>query len=75
MAAQNGSSLSNLQLELLKLYSYNVSDDQLREIRRLLADYFAQKIDAEMNQLWQEKTWSNETIEAWKTEHLRSSKA
>lgn len=43
--------LSNVQIELLKLYPYDVSDDQLRDIRKLLADYFAQQIDNEMNGL------------------------
>lgn len=41
--------LSNLQLELLKLYPYTVSEEELKEIRRLLSEYFARKIDEEMN--------------------------
>ncbi|WP_460673397.1 hypothetical protein [Larkinella ripae] len=64
--------LSNLQLELLKLYPYTVSEEELKEIRRLLADYFAQKIDEEMIQLSQEKNWNGQTLENWKSEHLRS---
>ncbi|ADB38438.1 hypothetical protein [Spirosoma linguale] len=67
--------LSNLQLELLKLYPYTVSEEELTDIRQLLADYFAQKIDREMSQLWQEKSWNDQTIEQWKTEHLRSGTA
>ncbi|WP_460968974.1 hypothetical protein [Spirosoma migulaei] len=66
------SKLSNLQMELLKLYPYAVSDTELTEIRLLLADYFAKKIDDEMNQLWQEKGWNEQTIEGWKNEHMRS---
>ncbi|QDK83374.1 hypothetical protein EXU85_34130 [Spirosoma sp. KCTC 42546] len=66
------SKLSNLQMELLKLYPYAVSDTELTEIRLLLADYFAKKIDSEMNQLWQEKGWNEQTIEGWKNEHMRS---
>ncbi len=62
-------------MELLKLYSYNVSDEELTDIRRLLAEYFAQKIDDEMNGLWVDQGWSEETIEGWKTEHLRSPSA
>jgi hypothetical protein len=31
--------LSNLQLELLKLYANNISDEQLVEIKLLLANY------------------------------------
>lgn len=65
--------LSNLQLELLKLYSYNVSDQEVRDIKKMLADYFSKKIDDEMNQLWEDKAWDAQTIENWKNEHLRSS--
>jgi len=35
--------LSNLQLELLNVFSRPVSDDDLRAIQKFLANYFAQK--------------------------------
>ncbi|MPR33160.1 hypothetical protein [Salmonirosea aquatica] len=70
--SQSSSRLSNLQLELLKLYPYNVSDNEVRDIKKLLANYFANKIDSEMDQLWDEKAWDAQTIEGWKKEHLRS---
>ncbi len=73
VSQQQHNRLSNLQLELLKLYSYNVSDEELKDIRRLLADYFAKKIDQEMDSLWEAKEWNEQTIESWKNEHLRSS--
>jgi hypothetical protein len=63
--------LSNLQIELLKLYPYSVSESELKDIQRLLADYFAEKIDKEIDQLWENNTWNDETIESWKSEHLR----
>ena len=64
--------LSNLQKELLKLYPYNVSDTELKDIQKLLADYFAGKIDNEMDQLGEQNNWDEKTIESWKSEHLRS---
>lgn len=64
--------LSNLQIELLKLYPYSVSEKELADIRKMLADYFAQKIDSEMDQLWEQNDWNDQTIESWKSEHLRS---
>ncbi|GAA4458211.1 hypothetical protein GCM10023189_30070 [Nibrella saemangeumensis] len=69
------SKLSNLQIELLKLYPYNVSEEQLRDIRKLLADYFAQQVDDEMSRLWQEKGWNEQTLQDWKNEHMRSQTA
>jgi hypothetical protein len=65
-------SLSNLQLELLKVFSIDLSEDQLIEIRDLLSRYFAEKATAEMNRLWEEKGWSMETIENWANEHMRT---
>lgn len=59
-------------MELLKLYPYTVSEVELQEIRHVLADYFARKIDTEMNQLWLDKGWNEQTIEDWKNEHMRS---
>ena len=64
--------LSNLQMELLKLYPYNISDAELKDIRKILADYFAAKIDTEIGELWEKNNWNDQTIEAWKSEHLRS---
>lgn len=64
--------LSNLQMELLKLYSYNVSENELKDIQKLLSNYFSEKIDTEMDQLWENNNWSDETVESWKSEHLRS---
>lgn len=64
--------LSNLQIELLKLYPYSVSEKELGDIRKILSDYFAKKIDSEMDQLWEKNDWSDQTIESWKSEHIRS---
>ncbi len=64
--------LSNMQVELLKLYAHNVSDSELRDIKKMLAEYFAKKVDEEMDKLWEEKCWDEKTIEEWKNEHMRT---
>ena len=64
--------MSNLQLELLKLYATNISDSQLQDIKRLLAIYFAELIDRDLSILWEEKGWNDQTIEMWKHERLRT---
>ncbi len=71
-ATQESTKLSNLQLELLKLYSRNVSDEELKDIRKMLADYYAKKADEEMDRLWKEKGYTQETIQQWKKEHFTS---
>jgi len=38
--------LTNLQIELLKLFQYNLPDTQLAEIKNMLAKYFAKTATA-----------------------------
>jgi hypothetical protein len=64
--------LSNMQKELLKLYSTEIPDTQLREIKLLLSNYFAQKASSEMDRLWAENNWDDQTMNRWANEHNRS---
>jgi hypothetical protein len=57
--------LSNLQIELLQLYSQNISEEDLVAIKRLLANYFADRASDEMDKLWEEQAWTNETMDEW----------
>ncbi|MCB9352650.1 MAG: hypothetical protein H6573_34970 [Lewinellaceae bacterium] len=52
--------LTNLQLELLKLFAQNVGDEDLIAIRRLIARYFAEKAMDLADQAWEEKGWTDE---------------
>lgn len=64
--------LTNLQMELLKIFSVPLKDEQLQEIRALLSGYFAEKATAEMDRLWEERGWSQETMREWAQEHMRT---
>ncbi|NJL13112.1 MAG: hypothetical protein HC913_09015 [Microscillaceae bacterium] len=57
--------LSNLQSELLKLYSTNISEQTLLEIKGMLSQYFAQRAVKQMDELWEKKQWNDETMENW----------
>ncbi|MDO5522595.1 MAG: hypothetical protein Q4G48_00950 [Bacteroidia bacterium] len=63
--------LSNLQLELLKIYSFNIKDEQLLEIKNLLGYYFANKVTEDIDKLFEEKGWGLEKIQEWSEEHMR----
>jgi len=56
--------LSNIQKELLKLYSTDLPDHQLEEIKLLLSQYFAQKLTDAMDQFCKDEnimiSWTNE---------------
>jgi len=64
--------LSNIQLELLKVFSIDLSEEQLREIKELLSKYFADKITVEMDKLFEENDWGEGQIEIWSKEHMRT---
>jgi hypothetical protein len=46
---------SNVQLELLKLYTRNIADEDLLAIKDLLAQFFAKKATQLANKAWDEK--------------------
>lgn len=57
--------LSNLQLELLKVFSRKVSDDELTDIRRMLAKYFMERAKNSADKIWEERGYSQELMEKW----------
>jgi hypothetical protein len=63
--------LTNVQIELLKLFQYNLPEKQLAEIKNILAKYFAKTATAEMDKLWEDNDWNNDVMKAWANEHLR----
>jgi hypothetical protein len=70
-ASMNANRLTNLQLELIKLFSYKLDEKQLLEVKSLLAKYFADKATWEMDKIWEEKGLTNETMDTWLNEHSR----
>jgi hypothetical protein len=64
--------LTDLQLELIKLFKYNIDDEDLSEIKNLLSQYFARKVDEEFDKLEKNKNLSIEDYSKWSYEHLRA---
>jgi hypothetical protein len=68
---QHRTQLSNIQIELLKLYSNNISDKYLFDIKLLMANYFAQKATEAMDLVWEEKGLTEQDMINWTNEHNR----
>ncbi|MEO8146814.1 MAG: hypothetical protein ABI723_04200 [Bacteroidia bacterium] len=64
--------LTKLQLELLEMFNYELNDEQLRDVQNLLAKFYAFKAREEMNKIWDERGWTNETMENFLEEHMRT---
>jgi hypothetical protein len=51
--------LSNLQLELLKVFSKKLSEKDLLEVKELLAGFFARKAMDEADAAWDSKKYAS----------------
>ena len=57
--------LSNVQIELMKLFSTNLSDNELNELKDLLSGFYANKAINQADSIWSEKGLSNLDMDKW----------
>lgn len=61
-----------VQQHLLRMFAYDSSEEHLKEIKEVLAAYFARKVDDEMDALLNEGKIDANVIEEWGKEHMRT---
>ena len=59
---------TNLQMELLRVYSMNLPDEDLLAIRRLIARYLLEKARHRVNTISKERGYTQETLQQWLAE-------
>ena len=64
--------LNEAQLSILRLLGSMKTVEEVNELRQVICDYYARKVDEEMDRLWAEGKWDNEKNEAVLKEHLRT---
>lgn len=62
------SKLSPLQLELLKVYSFQPSDEDLLAVRKLLATFFSDKLVGKVRQAVDEQNITEADLDRWLNE-------
>lgn len=65
-------SLTPAQLHFLKLFSFNSSDEFVREIQDVLTKHFQLKLDEKVDQLWEEGVFSDEMLDKMMDEDLHA---
>lgn len=55
--------LSNVQLELLKTFSHQLSESEILELRKILAQFFAQRAIQLANEVWDQNEWNDEDVD------------
>ena len=67
MLNSSTSKLSPLQLELLKVYSFDPTEEELIEIKRMLAKFFAHRFTEKAAKAAEEKGITDEDLDKWNT--------
>jgi hypothetical protein len=65
--------LNALQLELLELFARDVSSQDLMSIKQMVSHFFAQKAIEEADAIWEEKAYTDDTMQEWLNLHERKS--
>ncbi len=55
--------LSNVQLELLKTFSHQLSEQDLLELRKMLAVFFAKRLIQQADKVWENQNWSDQDVD------------
>ena len=61
------------QMKILHMMSYIKTPQQFDNFENAISQYFAKKVDEDMDELCQNGTITLDTIEEWGNEHLRIS--
>ena len=60
--------LTSLQLELLKIYSFEPSEKDLRAVQKMLSTYFSDKMISKIDEAVEEKEITEEDLDRWLNE-------
>jgi len=71
---QDRTVLNQAQLEFLQLLGHIKTKEELDELRQVVCDFYARKIDEGMDKLWQEGKWSQEIMDNILKEDLHASR-
>ena len=64
--------LNKAQIELLGAMSVLQSDSELIALKHAISEFFARRADEEMEKLWKDGSWNQQTLEGLRTAHYRT---
>ena len=64
--------LHQAKMNLLRVVDGIKTVDEVQAIQQVLANYYAQKAQAELDRLWDEGVINERVIEQWGQEHMRT---
>ena len=64
--------LHQAKMNLLRVVDRIKTVDEVQAIQQVLTNYYAQKVNEEMDRLWDNGTINEQVIEQWGKEHMRT---
>lgn len=55
---------TNLQIELLRLYARQVSEEDLIQIKDLIGQFFAKRLSSIADEAWERNAWTDQDMDA-----------
>ena len=71
-AMSHRQSFNEAQFDLLRMMSYVKTPTALEDLRQVISDYFAKKVEEEVDKLWADGTLNAEKIESFRHLHERT---
>ena len=59
-------------MSILRLLGSMKTVDEVNELRQVICDYYARRVDEEVDKLWESGKWNDEKNESVLSEHLRT---
>lgn len=66
--------LNPVQQHLLKMFAFDGSEERLREVREVLTNYFSEKLDKRLDDLWDSGVLNQEKLDELRKLDLRKLK-
>ena len=64
---------TNVQLELLKTFSHQLPENDLLDLKKILAVFFAEKLIIQADKHWVDKQWDNQFVDQLLQTKIRKS--
>lgn len=64
--------LNQAQVEILRLLSHDLDETDIKEIKRRIVQYLAEKLDRLTDKVWEEKGWTASDMEDMLNTHMRT---
>ena len=61
-----------IQLHLLEMFSHMSSEEELKEVKEVLSEYYFRKVEQRAAEIYEKQGWTPEKLEAMSNEHFRT---